>query len=80
MNNFCSTLALVAITAQALQLDYEGTSWLVEPLPNAPGNPVGSLAQVGAGIEVVEETEEIALDVAGLEITAESQALLIASQ
>ena len=52
MKNFCSTLALVAITTQALQLDYDDTSRLVQLLPNATGTSANSLAQADAGGEV----------------------------
>ena len=51
MKNFCSTLALVAITAQALQLDDDGTSGLEQLLPDATEAPAISLAQVDTGGE-----------------------------
>ena len=82
MNNFYSTLALVAITTQALQLDYDDTSRLVQLLPNATGTSGSSLAQVDAGGEVglSSVTDDVESRVAAVQLTINDQTETLANQ
>ena len=82
MKNFCSTLALVAITTQALQLDSDSTSGLVQLLPDTTGTSAISLAQVDTGVEVelIAGTNDAEIAVAALESTIKSQTETLANQ